>query len=44
MKRIELTMVEFHHILPYETQCIYFTIYGIHILIPQIKVDDYKEL
>lgn len=37
-------MVEFYHILPYETKYIYFTIYGIHILISQIKADYYKEL
>lgn len=41
---MKLTMVEFYHILPYETKHTYFTVYGTYILMSQIKVDDYKEL
>lgn len=37
-------MDEFYHILLYEKKTIYFTVYGIHLLMSQIKVDDYKEL
>lgn len=29
-------MDEFYHILPYEEKTIYFTVYGIHLLMSQI--------